>query len=144
MFAGQERSFHLFLQGHPEYEPATLLREYRRDIGRYLRGERDGYPAMPRGYFDDRGEGRARGISRKRALADRSGELHQELSDAARWRPGLAAAGVASAIAIYENWFEYLKGRKAERALAARADAARLARLAARAARGCSRLAPRR
>ena len=41
MFARQEGSFHLFFQGHPEYEPATLLREYRRDIGRFLRGERD-------------------------------------------------------------------------------------------------------
>ena len=40
MFARQDKSFHLFLQGHPEYEAKTLLREYRRDVGRYLRRER--------------------------------------------------------------------------------------------------------
>ena len=33
--------------------PSTLLLEYRRDIGRFLRGERDTYPPMPQGYFDE-------------------------------------------------------------------------------------------
>src|SRR2546422_8537495 len=35
--------------------PYTTLfrsREYRRDIGRFLKGERETYPAMPQGYFD--------------------------------------------------------------------------------------------
>src|SRR5579871_5043188 len=41
MFAKQEKSFHLFLQGHPEYEASTLLREYRRDVSRYLDRERE-------------------------------------------------------------------------------------------------------
>ena len=43
----------VFFQGHPEYEADTLLREYRRDVGRFLRGEREHYPAMPQGYFND-------------------------------------------------------------------------------------------
>ena len=47
-------SLFLFLQGHPEYEAGTLLREYRRDIARFLRGEREHYPAVPQGYFDAR------------------------------------------------------------------------------------------
>jgi homoserine O-succinyltransferase len=38
----------LLVQGHPEYEPTTLLREYRRDIGRYLRRERTVRPGLPR------------------------------------------------------------------------------------------------
>jgi homoserine O-succinyltransferase len=42
----------LFLQGHPEYAPDTLLREYCRDVGRYLRDRRDTYPATPQRYFD--------------------------------------------------------------------------------------------
>ena len=37
----------VFFQGHPEYEPNTLLHEYKRDVRRYLTGERDTYPAMP-------------------------------------------------------------------------------------------------
>ena len=52
MFARQRRSLFVFFQGHPEYETGTLLREYRRDVGRYLRGERSNYPSMPQGYFN--------------------------------------------------------------------------------------------
>jgi homoserine O-succinyltransferase/O-acetyltransferase len=113
MFARQDQSLHLFLQGHPEYEPDTLLREYRRDIGRFLRDERAHYPAAPQRYFDDEAAAIASAF-RKRALADRRGDLIRafpkrslEAGIAASWRP--------AAIAIYENWFDYLKGRKAER-----------------------------
>ena len=113
MFARQERSFHLFLQGHPEYEPGTLLREYRRDIGRYLRGEREQFPQAPQGYFDAEATALLAAF-RKRALADRRGELLAGFP--MRWlEAGLAAGWRSSAIAIYENWFDYLKGRKAER-----------------------------
>ncbi len=37
----------LLLQGHPEYPPATLIDQYRRDVGRFLRGIRPDYPAAP-------------------------------------------------------------------------------------------------
>ncbi|HWE56607.1 MAG TPA: homoserine O-succinyltransferase [Acidimicrobiales bacterium] len=40
------------VQGHFEYEADSLLREYRRDVGRYVRGERPDFPAVPTGYFD--------------------------------------------------------------------------------------------
>jgi homoserine O-succinyltransferase len=53
IFIKQRKSLSIFLQGHPEYDRGALLREYRRDIGRFLAGERDSYPAMPRGYFDE-------------------------------------------------------------------------------------------
>ena len=52
-FAKQDGSFFLFFQGHPEYEADTLLREYRRDVVRFLNREREDYPAMPLGYFND-------------------------------------------------------------------------------------------
>jgi homoserine O-succinyltransferase/O-acetyltransferase len=119
MFVRQERSFHLFLQGHPEYEADTILREYRRDVGRYLRGERDRYPAMPRGYFDDEARAMLEAF-RKRALAERSGDLIKSfpirrLEAGLGLEAGFGSGWRASAIAIYENWFDYLKGRKAER-----------------------------
>ena len=41
----------VLLQGHPEYEATTLLREYRRDVRRYLVGEQDAYPDLPTGYL---------------------------------------------------------------------------------------------
>jgi homoserine O-succinyltransferase len=52
MFVRPQAGQFLFCQGHPEYEPETLLREYRRDVARYLRNERATYPDLPVGYFD--------------------------------------------------------------------------------------------
>jgi homoserine O-succinyltransferase len=37
----------VLVQGHPEYDPSSLLREYRRDAGRYVRRERDDLPFLP-------------------------------------------------------------------------------------------------
>jgi homoserine O-succinyltransferase len=37
----------VLIQGHPEYDPSSLLREYRRDAGRYVRRERDDLPFLP-------------------------------------------------------------------------------------------------
>jgi homoserine O-succinyltransferase len=41
----------VLVQGHPEYGPDSLLREYRRDVRRYLRGERDSFPPLPEHYL---------------------------------------------------------------------------------------------
>jgi homoserine O-succinyltransferase len=43
----------VLVQGHPEYSTTSLLREYRRDLLRFLRGERNAIPAIPIGYVDD-------------------------------------------------------------------------------------------
>ncbi len=37
----------VLVQGHPEYDPSSLLREYRRDAGRYVHHERDDLPYLP-------------------------------------------------------------------------------------------------
>jgi homoserine O-succinyltransferase len=37
----------VLVQGHPEYEPASLLGEYRRDVTRYVQRERDAMPCLP-------------------------------------------------------------------------------------------------
>jgi homoserine O-succinyltransferase len=44
----------VLLQGHPEYTRFTLLREYRRDVRRYLSGQGQ-YPQIPAGYLGDEG-----------------------------------------------------------------------------------------
>jgi GMP synthase-like glutamine amidotransferase len=75
-FVKQRKSLFVFFQGHPEYEATTLLLEYRRDIGRFLRRERDGYPPMPHGYFDP--EIASAGGPAERALIDRREELLAE------------------------------------------------------------------
>jgi homoserine O-succinyltransferase len=51
-FAKQGKSLFVFIQGHPEYEADTLLREYRRDVRRFLMGESEVLPSLPNGYSD--------------------------------------------------------------------------------------------
>jgi len=109
----RQRSLFVFFQGHPEYEAVTLLLEYRRDIGRYLRGERDAYPVMPEGYFDDDTVG-ALTTLRERALTDRREEVLAEF-------PTALAAGKltnnwrSSAEDIYHNWLMYICAQKGQR-----------------------------
>lgn len=39
------------LQGHPEYDMLSLLKEYKRDVGWYQAGQMDYYPPFPAHYF---------------------------------------------------------------------------------------------
>ena len=49
-FVKQGKSLFVFFQGHPEYEADTLLREYRRDMKRFLGREIEVQPSMPSGH----------------------------------------------------------------------------------------------
>ena len=42
----------VFMQGHPEYAGDALLKEYRRDVRRFLAGETESYPQVPLNLFD--------------------------------------------------------------------------------------------
>jgi len=41
----------VFFQGHPEYDWNSLLKEYKREVLRYISGERRDYPPHPEHYF---------------------------------------------------------------------------------------------
>ena len=112
-FAKQDGSFFLFFQGHPEYEADTLLREYRRDVARFLSGEREHYPELPAGYFGDAAAAVAE-IFRSRARADRRSELIAEFPKAVL-EAGLQCPWRAAALGVYEKWCAFLSARKAER-----------------------------
>lgn len=50
--AVSEDGFRLvFFQGHPEYDSISLMKEYKREIGRYINGEIKEYPPFPENYF---------------------------------------------------------------------------------------------
>ena len=110
-FVKQGRSLFLFFQGHPEYEAQTLLGEYRRDIGRFLRREREHYPNMPQGYFDDATtalmtEFRAQAQNeRNEELLSKFPAASTELKLSNSWRPHAAT--------IYRNWLKYITAQKA-------------------------------
>lgn len=41
----------VFFQGHPEYDVISLMKEYKREVGRFIRGESAEYPPFPENYF---------------------------------------------------------------------------------------------
>jgi len=105
-FLREQRSPLLLFQGHPEYEPTTLLREYRRDVGRYLSGRQAQYPTLPAGCFSATARATLEAF-REQALAQRRAELYERfpfVSVAAElphpWR--------SAAVSIYRNWLSLI------------------------------------
>ena len=43
----------VYFQGHPEYDAISLLKEYKREVNRYLADERDTAPRFPEHYFPE-------------------------------------------------------------------------------------------
>lgn len=111
-FAKQDGSFFLFFQGHPEYEADTLLREYRRDVARFLDGETEHYPERPKGYFSDDAECEVEAF-RRRAQAERRADLIAEFPKQ-RLEEGLAWPWRDAAVGFYEKWIGFLAARRAE------------------------------
>jgi homoserine O-succinyltransferase/O-acetyltransferase len=105
MFIKQRKgSMFVFLQGHPEYDATSLWREYRRDVIRFLTGERDNYPPLPANYLNLDDIRKCQSFE-LRATALRSPELASEIPDVGehmrqspRWRK--------SAVSIYRNWLQ--------------------------------------
>jgi homoserine O-succinyltransferase/O-acetyltransferase len=116
-FAKQIRtSLFLLLQGHPEYGSDSLLNEYRRDVRRFLAGQRNRYPDTPEGYFS---QDTTSALARLREQASRRPSLDLLASvDAAiivaprpAWHPAAAL--------LYTNWLAYVAEQKANREQAA-------------------------
>jgi homoserine O-succinyltransferase/O-acetyltransferase len=92
----------LFFQGHPEYEAETLLKEYRRDVGRYLDAQQPHYPTLPLGYFSPTATALLEEF-RQQALTHRTPGLLEYFPFAAV-AAGLRNTWRAAAVAIYRNW----------------------------------------
>jgi homoserine O-succinyltransferase len=109
-FVKQRRSLFLFFQGHPEYDADTLAREYRRDVGRFLRGEREVYPQMPEGYFDAPTTVAFEAF-RVAALRERS-ETLMTAFPAPAIVPSAGDAWHGPATRIYRNWLAQVVARQ--------------------------------
>jgi homoserine O-succinyltransferase len=104
------RSLFVYFQGHPEYGPAMLWLEYRRDIIRFLTGERDEYPNAPLDYFSPANSCKLKTFE-SRAKALRSPSLVAELPEIG----GQACQSFSwrtSAVLIYRNWLNQIMERK--------------------------------
>jgi homoserine O-succinyltransferase/O-acetyltransferase len=108
----KKQSLFLHFQGHPEYGAETLLKEYRRDIKRFLRGERETYPSMPKGYFDATSANLLTDF-RTSVLSDRREQLMEGFPEAALVGT-LQKTWQSSATSIYSNWLQHVLINKAE------------------------------
>jgi homoserine O-succinyltransferase len=111
-FIKQEKSLFVFFQGHLEYETDTLMREYRRDVGRYISGEAGAYPLLPRGYFKS-GTEKVLATLRDTAISCRSAEMLPRVA-AAMLDTQIDNTWRSSATRIYRNWLECICAQKSE------------------------------
>ena len=109
----KKHSLFVHFQGHPEYGAQTLLKEYRRDIKRFMRRERETFPTVPKGYFDDsavqllsRFQQAAVADPREEQLAFFPETILKTLQNT--WH--------SSAISMYRNWLQYVLTKRAEAA----------------------------
>ena len=97
----------LFLQGHPEYDPGTLGRDYLRDMELFLAGQANMPPTIPEHYFDRATEDRLAALESSRELSAYQdvvrGALPRQL-----WRP--------STVRLIGNWLMLVAAAKARRA----------------------------
>jgi homoserine O-succinyltransferase len=101
----------LLVQGHPEYGASTLLREFRRDVGRYLRAERTVPPTVPRGCVA--AEDRPAIEEFHRAVV--AGVHGEEYLDSFAWDEAGARVGrdwQEMAETLYSNWVAGIMGRR--------------------------------
>ena len=112
----KRQSLFLHFQGHPEYGAETLLKEYRRDIRRFLNKERETYPTMPKGYFDATGEKLVTDF-REAALAYQASEGREELIEGfpdSALVETLQRTWQLSATTIYRNCLRYMVSQRSD------------------------------
>ena len=97
-------------QGHPEYGEQTLFKEYRRDVRRFLRGERETYPSVPRAYFGAESTQLADDF-RSLAVSRRSEVIFEKFPEM-ELIAGLKNNWRSSSVRIYRNWLQILLERK--------------------------------
>ena len=105
MAVKKNNSLFVILQGHPEYGAESLSREYRRDVRRFLTDERESYPEIPEGYFDQQTTTTLNGL-REGATRRRDPMLLSALDTAVN---ALATPSWGeAAVSLYARWLSYL------------------------------------
>ena len=110
IFIREGRALSVFFQGHPEYGPSALPGEYRRDVARYLRGERALYPDVPRGCFNVQTASR---LAELRAQAERR-RTSARIAEVTALTAGASqhSAWSLTAVGLYTNWLMFLDERR--------------------------------
>jgi len=105
----------VLVQGHPEYSPTTLLREYRRDVQRYLSGVGMSYPEVPEGYLDVEGVAMLEGF--RREVLGRTAGPGPRLVDGPRFPFEACARHIVAdwrqpVVQLFANWLTQVDARR--------------------------------
>jgi homoserine O-succinyltransferase len=105
----------VLVQGHPEYSTTSLLREYRRDLQRYVRAERRDLPAIPVGYLDAEGERLLEDFEARVLNGPHDPEIMSQFpfNEVAQ---RLANTWQGSGTRLYANWLRLIQCRRKTRA----------------------------
>ena len=103
MAVSQDQFRFVYFQGHPEYDINSLLKEYRREVTRYVDGERDHIPPLPENYFSEKAMLIVRRYARRAEQARSTGQplpdgFEEEIS------PELDNTWGDTGKAIINNW----------------------------------------
>jgi homoserine O-succinyltransferase len=93
----------IFLQGHPEYDTNSLLKEYKREVFRYLNGELQAPPPHPQNYFSGHAVQAADRFVREAEAALRQDRTLPDFLEA-EIEPELDNTWGDTAKAIVNNW----------------------------------------
>jgi homoserine O-succinyltransferase len=93
----------VFFQGHPEYDTVSLLKEYKRELTRFVKGDRQDYPPVPEYYFSPKTEA-ILDEHKERVLGTRAaGAAVPELPESILY-PSLDNTWHDTAEAVIDNW----------------------------------------
>jgi homoserine O-succinyltransferase len=112
MFAKRVGSFFVFLQGHPEYDGDSLEREFRRDVRRFLAHERESFPELPKGYFDETASAALTEFGRE-ALTNRNPSFESRLPVIGS-RPPRHDEWQEAAVRLYGRWLSLVGDARRE------------------------------
>jgi homoserine O-succinyltransferase/O-acetyltransferase len=93
----------IYLQGHPEYDAVSLLKEYKREVSRYLDGELDAIPPLPERYLGADAAWRAHGHLEAALRARDAGDPLPPFPDQ-QLAAGLDNTWTDTAKALFNNW----------------------------------------
>lgn len=93
----------VYLQGHPEYDVTSLLKEYKREVSRYLAGEIEGIPPYPDNYLPPEAARTARGYLEEALDARDSGDRQPPFPEP-EIEPLLDNTWTDTGKTIFNNW----------------------------------------
>jgi homoserine O-succinyltransferase len=101
----------IFFQGHPEYDAISLLKEYKREVQRFLTGGRKTYPPFPEHYLDVAAKRRLEAYQRQVTESDFEQDTIPSFPEAELAGAREDTWSVAGR-QIYRNWLAGVVARK--------------------------------